>query len=176
MANEMLENLNKRSSELAEKGQKYISQAYQKSLDALGLDEEEVRKRLHQINEQRAKFESTFSQTVTTQLKDLQGLEVKLLGRLEDAVAGFKKVAESNYGKLSQSLDKLEKRLQEVEKDLAAKANALPIEDYDRLNADEIVKRIETLPSEQLITLRGYEAGHKGRVTILKAIDAKIAA
>lgn len=176
MANEMLENLNKRSSEIAEKGQKYITQAYQKSLDALGLDEEEVRKRLSQLNEQRAKLETTVTQTVSTQLKELQGLEVKLLGRLEEAVAGFKKVAESNYDKLSLSLDKLEKRIQEVEHNLAAKTSALPIADYDQLNAEEIVKRIEALPSDQLVTLRGYEAGHKGRVTILKAIDAKIAA
>jgi uncharacterized membrane protein len=176
MANEMLENLNKRSSEIAEKGQKYLSQAYQKSLDALGLDEEEVRKRLEQLNEQRTKIESQVSQAVSTQLKDLQGLEVKLLGRLEEAVVSFKKVTENNYEKLSQSLDKLEKRIQEVEQNIAAKKSALPIEDYDRLNAEEIVKRLEALPSEQLVALRGYEAGHKGRVTILKAIDAKIAA
>lgn len=176
MANQVLENLNKRSSELAEKSQALITQAYQKSLDVLGLDEQEIRKRLDQLNDQRTKIESTVQQTVSLQVKELQTIEVKILGKLEEAVGTVKSLAESNFDRLSASLDKLEKRIQDVEKNLAAQINKLPIQDYDRLNADEIVRQIETLPGDDLKALRGYEAQHKGRVTILKAIDAKLAA
>ena len=176
MANQILENLNKRSSELAEKSQHFITSAYQKSLDAFGLDEEQVRSRINQLNEQRGKLETTVQNTVSEQLKDLQALEVKFLGRLEEAVGNFKGVVETNYGRLAESLDKLEKRIQDVEKNLSAKVSKLPIEDYDRLNADEIVRKIEVLPADALSALRGYESEHKGRVTILKAIDAKLAA
>lgn len=176
MANQILENLNKRSSELAEKSQHFITSAYQKSLDAFGLDEEQVRSRITQLNEQRGKLETTVQNTVTEQLKDLQALEVKFLGRLEEAVGNFKGVVETNYGRLAESLDKLEKRIQDVEKNLSSKVNKLPIQDYDRLNADEIVRKIEVLPADALSALRGYESEHKGRVTILKAIDAKLAA
>jgi hypothetical protein len=176
MANQLLENINKRSSELAEKSQQFISTAYQKSLDAVGLDEEEVRKRIAQINDQRSKLETSVSTSFGSQLRELQSLEVKILSRLEEAVANFKGLVESNYGRLTESLDKLEKRIQDVEKSLASRISKLPIEDYDRLNADEIVRKIEALPGEELKVLRGYEAEHKGRVTILKAIDAKLAA
>lgn len=176
MANQLLENLNKRSSELAEKSQQFLSTAYQKSLDAVGLDEEEVRKRINQLNQQRSKIETTVSENVSTQLKELASLEVKILGKLEEAVVSFKGAVESNYGRLTESLDKLEKRIQDVEKNLASRLNKLPIADYDLLNADEIVRKLETLPGEELKALRGYEAEHKGRVTILKAIDAKLAA
>ncbi len=176
MANQILENLNKRSSELAEKGQKAINTAYQKGLNALGLDEEKVRVRVDQLKDRRVQLESALQKTFSDQLKEMQTVELRVLGRLEDTVVGLKDLVSANSRKVADNLDKIEKRLQDLEKAVSSRMNQLPIEDYDLLNADEIVRKVETLGNEGLQALRKYETDHKGRVTILKAIDAKLAA
>lgn len=176
MANQILETFNKRSSELAERSQQAIHSLYQKSLDVLGLDEKQVRAKISDLQSRREQLEATVQKTIETQVRELQNVEVKVLGRLEDAVSSLKEIVTANAKRFSDSLDKLEKRIQEVEQSLNQRLNKLPIENYDQLNADEIVKQIETLPVEGLQAIRAYEAQHKGRVTILKAIDAKLAA
>ena len=176
MPNALLENLNKRSSEFAEKGQHAINTAYHRSLDVLGLDEDEVRGRFEQLRERGQQLEGNVQKAFQEQLKELQFAEVRLLGRLEEGVSAFKDSVTSNFNRLSESLDKLEKRLQEVEKTLSNRIHKLPIEDYDRLNADEVVKRVDSLDAEALRAIREYESQHKGRVTVLKAIDSRIAA
>ena len=153
-----------------------INTAYEKGLDALGLDKDQIRTKVGQLQEKRAKLEASVQASVTEQVKELQGIEVRVLNRLEEAVGGFKNVIESNYGRLSGSLDKLEKRIADLEKTLSTKINALPIESYDVLNADEIVRKIDALKGGDLGAIRRYEIEHKGRVTVLKAIDAKLAA
>jgi DNA anti-recombination protein RmuC len=176
MPNQIIDTINKRSSELAEKSQKAISTAYQRSLDVFGLDEDEMRDRLDQLKNRGEQIEATVQKTINDQLKELQLAEVKVINRLEEAVGSFKDLVSTNYGRISTSLDRLEGRLKDVEKSLSNRIHQLPIEDYDRLNADEIVRQIDALGANGLSTLRDYEAGHKGRVTILKAIDARLAA
>ena len=153
-----------------------INTAYEKGLDALGLDKDQIRTKVGQLQEKRAKLEASVQASVTEQVKELQGIEVRVLNRLEEAVGGFKNVIESNYGRLSGSLDKLEKRIADLEKTLSTRINSLPIESYDALNADEIVRKIDHLKGTDLGAIRRYEIDHKGRVTVLKAIDARLAA
>ncbi len=176
MANQLLENLNKRSSEWTEKGTQVLTTAYQKSLDVLGLDEEEMRDRISTLKTRREQIESTVQQTLSDQLRELQSVEAKVVSRLEEAVGSLKDVVTGSYTRLSSSLDKLETRLKQFEDELAARTKALPIDGYDRLNADEIVRKIDIMPAESLKALRDYESQHKGRVTVLKAIDQRLAA
>ncbi len=176
MANELLENLNKRSSELAERGQKIFNSAYQKGIDRLGLDDDGMQNRLGQIKETRTKIETTLQQTVSEQLRELQSLESKLLLKLEDALKSLQGTVNKNYGRLSDSLGKLENRIREVEQSVSSRLDKMPIENYDQLNAEDIVRKLDELSGDQLELVRGYEADNKGRVTVLKAIDAKCAA
>lgn len=175
MPNTLLETLNKRSTDIAEKSQHAINTAYHRSLDVLGIDENDVRGRVEQIRDRRQQFEGNVQKVFQDQLKELQFAEVRLLGRMEEGVSAFKDSVTANFNRLSGSLDKLEKRLQEVEKSLSNRIHKLPIEDYDRLNADEVVKQVDSLDAEGLRAIRAYESQHKGRVTILKAIDSRIA-
>jgi hypothetical protein len=49
-------------------------------------------------------------------------------------------------------------------------AAGLAIPDYDSLSASQVVPRLEGLSSEELDSVRAYEAAHRGRKTILNKI------
>jgi hypothetical protein len=48
----------------------------------------------------------------------------------------------------------------------------LPISNYDALNADEIVERLDTLDESELKTIKRYESTTKMRSTVLERIDS----
>jgi hypothetical protein len=52
-----------------------------------------------------------------------------------------------------------------------ARAEALPIPDYDELSASQVVERLDGLPANDLAAVRTYEEDHRGRRTILFKID-----
>src|SRR4051812_32397384 len=47
---------------------------------------------------------------------------------------------------------------------------------YDSLTAAEVVRGLPRLPTDALGRLRAYEESHKGRTTVLKAVDALLRA
>jgi hypothetical protein len=47
---------------------------------------------------------------------------------------------------------------------------SLPIPEYDELSASQVIERLEGLDRESLDAIRAYEAGHRGRNTILGKI------
>jgi hypothetical protein len=47
---------------------------------------------------------------------------------------------------------------------------SLPIPDYDELSASQVIERLEGLDAASLDAIRAYEAGHRGRNTILGKI------
>ena len=53
---------------------------------------------------------------------------------------------------------------------------ALKSTDYEGLSVEEISKRIEGLPTEQLKKVREFEKNHKNRETLIGQIDRKIRA
>jgi hypothetical protein len=52
----------------------------------------------------------------------------------------------------------------------------LPLENYDKLNANEVTDRIEKLEAQDIERLREYEARNKNRRTVLERMDARISA
>ena len=54
--------------------------------------------------------------------------------------------------------------------------SALGTTDYDGLSVDEVSKRIDGLPAEQLKKVREFEKDHKNRETLIAQIDRKIRA
>jgi len=58
----------------------------------------------------------------------------------------------------------------------ARTVSTLPIEDYAQLTAAEVVARLSQLNAKELRLLREYETAHANRVTVLRAIDARLAA
>jgi hypothetical protein len=54
--------------------------------------------------------------------------------------------------------------------------SALGTTDYDALTVEEVARRIDGLPAEQLKKVREFEKDHKNRETLIEQIDRKIRA
>jgi hypothetical protein len=52
----------------------------------------------------------------------------------------------------------------------APSVEELPIPDYDELSASQVIERLDGLDAASLEAIRAYEAGHRGRNTILGKI------
>jgi hypothetical protein len=99
-----------------------------------------------------------------------QGLRVA-----EEATKQGLRVAEEATEQTEDVLRQTEKATHEAEL-RAAVFSALGTTDYDALTVDEISKRIDGLPADQLRKVREFEKDHKNRETLVAQIDRKIRA
>jgi hypothetical protein len=99
-----------------------------------------------------------------------QGLRVS-----EEATRQGLRVAEEATERTEDVLRQTEKVTREAELRTAVMA-ALQTTDYEGLNVEEVSKRIEGLPTEQLRKVREFEKNHKNRETLMEQIDRKIRA
>ena len=99
-----------------------------------------------------------------------QGLRVS-----EEATRQGLRVAEEATEQTDKVLRQTEKVTREAELRTAVLA-ALETTDYERLTVEEVSKRIEGLPNEQLKKVREFEKNHKNRETLIEQIDRKIRA
>jgi uncharacterized protein (DUF433 family) len=53
-------------------------------------------------------------------------------------------------------------------------ASGVPIRDYNSLNVDEIVDKLDNLSVEELQAARAYEQQNKNRDTLLERIDRRL--
>jgi hypothetical protein len=58
----------------------------------------------------------------------------------------------------------------------AAESATFPIEGYDEMNVEEVSKRLDDLPVEELRLVRDYEERNKKREMLLEQMDRKIRA
>ncbi len=99
-----------------------------------------------------------------------QGLRVT-----EEATKQGLRVAENTAEQTEKVLRRSEKATREAELRTAV-FSALGTTDYDALTVDEVSRRIEGLPSEQLKKVREFEKNNKNRETLIEQIDRKIRA
>ena len=85
------------------------------------------------------------------------------------------RVAEDAAERTEDVLRQTEKATHEAEL-RAAVFSALKTTDYDALSVEEVARRIEGLPAEQLKKVREFEKNHKNRETLIVQIDRKIRA
>ena len=110
-----------------------------------------------------------------------QGLEVteqvarQGLRATEQATRQGLRVAEEATERSEDVLRQTEKVTREAEL-RAAVLGALKTANYDELSVEEVSKRIEGLPTEQLRKVREYEKKNKNRETLIEQIDRKIRA
>jgi hypothetical protein len=50
-------------------------------------------------------------------------------------------------------------------------AQAPPFKGYDDLSVEEVEKKVQGLPTEEIRSVRNYEKGHKNRKTLIEALD-----
>src|ERR671917_2527058 len=115
----------------------------------------------------------------TFQRATRQGLEVteqvarQGLRASEQATRQGLRVAEEATERTEEVLKQTEKVTREAELRTAVMA-ALQTTDYEGLTVEEVSKRIEGLPTEQLRKVREFEKSHKNRETLIEQIDRKI--
>ena len=97
-----------------------------------------------------------------------QGLKVA-----EETTRQGLRVAEDTAERTDKVLRQTEKATHEAEL-RAAVFSALGTTDYDALSVEEVAKRIDGLPAEQLRKVREFEKGNKNRQTLVEQIDRKI--
>jgi hypothetical protein len=117
----------------------------------------------------------------TLQRATQQGLEVteqvarQGLRASEEVTRQGLRVAEEATERTEDVLRQTEKVTREGELRTAALA-ALKTANYDELTVEEVSKRIEGLPTEQLKKVREFEKKNKNRETLIEQIDRKIRA
>jgi hypothetical protein len=117
----------------------------------------------------------------TTQQAARQGLEAteqvarQGLRASEQATRQGLRVAEEATEQTDKVLRQTEEVTREAELRTAVLA-ALQTTDYEGLTVEEVSKRIEGLPTEQLKKVREFEKNHKNRETLIEQIDRKIRA
>ena len=52
-------------------------------------------------------------------------------------------------------------------------AQAPPLKGYDDLSVEEVEKKVQGLPTEEIRQVRNYEKGHKNRKTLIESLDRK---
>jgi hypothetical protein len=93
----------------------------------------------------------------------------------EQATKQGLRVAEEATEQTDKVLRQTEKVTREAELRTAVLA-ALKTTDYEGLTVEEVSKRIDGLPTEQLRKVREFEKNHKNRDTLIEQIDRKIRA
>jgi hypothetical protein len=99
-----------------------------------------------------------------------QGLRVA-----EESTKQGLRVAEDSAERTEKVLRQTEKATHEAELRTAV-FSALGTTDYDGLSVDEVARRIEGLPAEQLKKVREFEKKNKNRETLIAQIERKIRA
>ena len=116
-------------------------------------------------------FQRATQQTLeTTEQVARQGLRAS-----EEATRQGLRVAEEATEQTDKVLRQTEKVTREAELRTAVLA-ALQTTDYDALTVEEVARRIEGLPAEQLRKVREFEKNNKNRETLVAQIDRKIRA
>jgi hypothetical protein len=117
----------------------------------------------------------TFQRATQQGLETTEQVARQGLRATEQATRQGLRVAEEATERTEDVMRQTEKVTREAELRTAVLA-ALQTTDYEGLTVEEISKRIEGLPTEQLRKVREFEKNHKNRETLIEQIDRKIRA
>ncbi len=76
---------------------------------------------------------------------------------------------------LSAAIDDLRAQAQRAKPEPPATSSAEPLPGYDKMNVDTVVSQLSKFDAAGLKELRAYEQAHGKRVTVLRAIDERLA-
>src|SRR5829696_3337682 len=117
----------------------------------------------------------TFQQATQQSLEATEQVARQSLKVAEETTKQGLRVAEEATERTDKVLRQTEKATHEADLRTAV-FSALGTTDYDGLSVDEVSRRIEGLPAEQLKKVREFEKDHKNRETLIAQIDRKIRA
>jgi len=115
----------------------------------------------------------TFQEATRQGLEATEQVARQGLRATEEVTRHGLRVAEEATEQTDEVLRQTEKVTREAELRTAV-FSALGTTDYDALTVEEVSRRIEGLPTEQLKRVREFEKNHKNRETLIGQIDRKI--
>lgn len=117
-----------------------------------------------------------------TRLEQVQRLQGNLSARAEallktygPKVAERLPVAQPAVNLANTLLRQADERLKALLQGARATVWNVPIADYDKLTAPEVIKAIKKLDRSNLELVKAYETAHKARKTVLQELDALLA-
>jgi hypothetical protein len=117
----------------------------------------------------------TFQRATQQGLEATEQVTRQGLRATEEVTRQGLRVAEEATEQTDEVLRQTERATREAEVRTAV-FSALGTTDYDALTVDEVSRRIEGLPAEQLRKVREFEKNNKNRETLVQQIDRKIRA
>ncbi len=105
-------------------------------------------------------LESSFVDTVDQRLMAIEPTIVDHLPFLTSAISATRNL-----------VAELDTQYKQLSTTAAASIKALPIAGYDSLTANQVVKAVRELSSKEIQAVRHYEANHKNRTSIIRALD-----
>lgn len=117
----------------------------------------------------------TFQRSTRQGLEATEQVARQGLRAAQEATTQGLRVAEEAAEQTDKALRQTERAAHEAELRTAV-FSALKTTDYDALNVEEVSKRIDGLPAEQLKKVREFEKKNKNRETLIEQIDRKIKA
>lgn len=136
-------------------------------LDARERIQERLREERGDVEEAGDLAENRLREGAEIGIKVLKVLETRVETMLTELVSMGRR-------ELNEIEDRIDALVQRLDRELEEEIH--PIPNYDEKNAEEVTSALDGLDEMQLRTLRAYEVQHKNRVTILRAIDEKLAA
>ena len=146
--------------------------------------ENQIRENIERLRDARERVQDRFN----SERDELEESGAKTEGRLRDSAEIAIKVARVLETRIETMLTELidlgRREMSEIEERIDAMVERLdseleeqvhPIVNYDEKNAEEVINSLKGLDEMQLRTVRAYEVNNKNRVTVLRAIDEKLA-
>ena len=175
-----------RISEAAERFTDALVQEY-RTLSERGVGAQEAGAQLTQefFNEvlDNLRTQTDEARRMTQQLADQQQRAQEATRALTQASVGaYTEFLDSMFTFYRRSVEAAERGAGEAERSTEAPSEGpttgpdLPIADYDSLNANEVIERVEGLSVEEIRRLREHEAQTKNRRTLLERLDQRIEA
>lgn len=101
----------------------------------------------------------------------------KVVGYVEDQYDTVSKNAKSVVTEVEKFLGQFNPAAERVEtmvKDVIIEVKEAVVEGYDEMPAKDVIAMLPTMPKDLLVKVREYEANNKGRVTVMREIDAML--
>ena len=179
MINSTFDKVKETSTQIAAKGKEFFDQRVSPVLP------EQVKEALDKLEVQRERLEKEGREFLAKMLADQREYTDKVqkmvLNTVDDVLHKLNATTKERFDILAKGIERIEARLATLEETVAPAAEkaepelAFPIENYDKLNVEDVKKALEGLEAKALELVKTYEAEHKNRKTVLEAIDAKLA-
>lgn len=154
-----------------------LREVSQRSSQILHENGERTRQTVEQVRTSVSQQQSNlqeFAQVRATRVREGTEIGLKVAQVIEKRVETMlADLLQMGHRGLADVDTRIEQMMERIDSQLAEEIQ--PIANYDELNVDEIISQLDPLDAIELRAIRKHETSHKNRVTILRAVDQKLA-